>query len=603
MTSTATTRPATGWILALTGVGSLMAALDTLVVSTALTTIHADLHASVESLEWTVNGYNLSFAVLLIVGAGLGDRFGRRRMYVCGLLLFAAASAACALAPNIGSLIAARIVQGAGAALLVPVGLALLTSAFPPDKRGAALGIFSAITGVSVALGPLVGGAVVQGLAWQWIFWLNVPIGVAAAVLTRLRLSESRGPREALDGRGLALVTAGALGVVWGLVRGNAAGWGSAEVLGAILGGAALLGGFVWWERRSTAPMLPMRMFRSRAFSAGNAAIFCTFAALFTAVFFFAQFLQTGLGYDPLQAGLRLLPWTATFITVAPAAGALSDRIGERPLMTTGLLLQAVGLVWIASHRRSRDGVRLDARAVRRGGGGSLPGHPCCPELGGGRRPRRRDRQGRRCEQHDAGARRGVWRRPRRGHLRGPRSRRIPGRVHGRLRSSDLRSSLLLPDRGGRCLAAPGPPPPAGGAARPSGGGCRVVRPSRRAARPVVHLELHTDDPDAAASFLSGVLGWHTETVCARTGGTPYLTLDVGDRLGGGIVDCGQTPGQWVPYAAVERVDQVTERAVRLGATVLMAPREGPLGCRSVVSTPAGGILALWEPYVRRGWR
>src|SRR3954447_150942 len=285
MSSTVTARPATGWILALTGIGSLMAALDTLVVSTALTTIHQDLQASVEALEWTVNGYNLSFAVLLIAGAGLGDRFGRRRMYVFGLVLFAAASAACALAPNIGALVAARVLQGAGAALLVPVGLALLTAAFPPEKRGAALGIFSAITGVSVALGPLVGGAVVQGLAWQWIFWLNVPIGIAAALFSRLRLAESFGPPAALDVPGLVLVTAGAFGVVWGLVRGNQVGWGSPEVLMALVRGVVVATGVVLWGRTFDAPMLPMSLFRSRAFSAGNAAIFCTVAALFSAVF------------------------------------------------------------------------------------------------------------------------------------------------------------------------------------------------------------------------------------------------------------------------------------------------------------------------------
>jgi EmrB/QacA subfamily drug resistance transporter len=338
----------TAWIVVLTGIGSLMAALDTLVVAGALTTIHADLHASVEQLEWTVNGYNLSFAVLMIAGAGLADRFGRRRVYACGLSLFALASALCALAPNVGTLVAARVVQGAGAALILPVGLALLSAAFPPDKRGAALGLFSAITGISVAVGPLVGGAVVQGLAWQWIFWLNVPIGAVAAILTVTRLPESFGSRSPLDVRGLALITVGAFGLVWGLVRGNDAGWSSAEIVGALVGGATVMAGFVVFESRARNAMIPMRLFRSRAFSAGNAAIFCTTAALFAAVFFFAQYLQSGLGYGPFAAGLRLLPWTATFISVAPIAGALADRIGERPLMTTGLALQAIGLGWVA---------------------------------------------------------------------------------------------------------------------------------------------------------------------------------------------------------------------------------------------------------------
>jgi EmrB/QacA subfamily drug resistance transporter len=344
MSRKATTR----WVVALTGIGSLMAALDTLVVSTALSTIRVDLGASVEQLEWTVNAYNLSFAVLLMTGAALGDRFGRRNLYAIGLGLFTAASAACALAPEVGWLIAARALQGAGAALLMPLGLALLSAAFPPERRGAAIGIFSAITGLSVASGPLVGGAVVEGLAWEWIFWLNVPIGLVAIPLVLRQMKESFGPRTALDIRGLALVTGGALGIVWGLVRGNAAGWDSVEVVGSLLAGALLVAAFVRWELRAREPMLPMSFFRSRAFSAGNAAIFFTFASLFGAVFFLPQMLQTALGYGPLGTGLRLLPWTATFMTVAPIAGALTDRIGERPLMVGGLSLQAVGMAWLA---------------------------------------------------------------------------------------------------------------------------------------------------------------------------------------------------------------------------------------------------------------
>ena len=341
-------RSARGWVLALTGIGSLMAALDTLVVSTALPTIRLDLGASVEQLEWTVNAYNLSFAVLLLTGAALGDRYGRRRLYAAGLGLFAAASAACALAPDVGWLIAARAVQGAGAALLMPLGLALLSAAFPPERRGTAIGIFSAITGLSVASGPFIGGAVAEGLAWEWIFWLNVPIGLLAVPLVLTRMRESFGGDTALDIRGLALVTGGALGIVWGLVRGNSAGWGSLEVIGSLALGVLLVGAFVAWELRAREPMLPMRFFRSRAFSAGNAAIFFTFASLFGGVFFFAQLLQITLGYGPLDAGLRLIPWTATFMTVAPIAGTLADRFGERPFMVGGLLVQAVGMGWIA---------------------------------------------------------------------------------------------------------------------------------------------------------------------------------------------------------------------------------------------------------------
>src|SRR5512133_1658475 len=329
------TKNATRWVVVLTAIGSLMAALDTLVVSTALSTIRVDLGASVEQLEWTVNAYNLSFAVLLMTGAALGDRYGRRNLYALGVALFTAASAACALAPNVGVLIAARAVQGAGSALLVPLGLALLSAAFPPERRGAAIGMFSAITGLAVASGPLIGGAVVQGLAWQWIFWINVPIGAVTVPLVLTKMRESRGTDTSLDLRGLALVTGGVLGFVWALVRGNEAGWGSPEVVGSFVLGAVLIAAFVAWELRASEPMLPMGFFR-------------TFASLFSAVFFYAQLLQTGLGYDALGAGLRLMPWTATFITVAPVVGALVDKVGERPFMVAGLSLQATGLAWLA---------------------------------------------------------------------------------------------------------------------------------------------------------------------------------------------------------------------------------------------------------------
>ena len=339
---------ATAWVVALTAIGSLMAALDTLVVSTSLSTIRLDLGASIEDLEWTVNAYNLSFAVLLIPAAALGDRFGRRRLYAGGLGLFAAASAACALAPEVGWLVAARAVQGAGAAMVLTLGLALLSAAFPPEKRGTAIGLFSAVTGISVALGPLVGGAIVEGIAWEWIFWLNVPIGLAAIPLVLSRIEESFGGDTGLDLPGLGLISAASFGIVWGLVRGNVAGWGSLEVVGALAAGVLLVGAFIARERRAPEPMLPTRFFRSRAFSAGNAAIFLTFASLFGAVFFFAQMLQTALGYGPLDAGLRLIPWTITFITVAPVVGALADRFGERPFMVAGLTLQAFGMGWVA---------------------------------------------------------------------------------------------------------------------------------------------------------------------------------------------------------------------------------------------------------------
>jgi EmrB/QacA subfamily drug resistance transporter len=346
--STQRRKTASAWVIALTAIGSLMAALDTLVVSTSLSTIRLDLGASIEDLEWTVNAYNLSFAVLLITAAALGDRYGRRAFYAIGLGLFAGASAACALAPGVGILIAARAVQGAGAALLLTLGLTLLSAAFPPEKRGTAIGLFSAVTGIAVAVGPLVGGAIAEGLDWTWIFWLNVPIGLAAIPFVLRRIEESFGGDTGLDVPGLALIGSAGFAIVWGLVRGNSAGWDSLEIIGALAAGVVLAVAFVAWELRAAEPMLPMRFFRSRAFSAGNAAIFFTLASLFGAVFFFAQMLQTALGYGPLDAGLRLMPWTATFITVAPLAGSLVDRFGERRFMVAGLSLQALGLGWIA---------------------------------------------------------------------------------------------------------------------------------------------------------------------------------------------------------------------------------------------------------------
>ena len=339
-----------GWVLAVASIASLMVALDALVVTTALPTIRVHLGASIQELEWTVNAYTLTFAVLLMTGAALGDRFGRRRMFTAGLAIFSAASAACALAPNVGLLIAARAVQGTGAALVMPLGMTLLSAAYAPEHRARALGIFSGVTGLAVLGGPVIGGAITQGIAWQWIFWLNVPIGLLTIPLVFRRVDESYGPRrsQSPDVAGLALVTGAALGLVWGLVRGNSAGWGSAEVIATLAVGVVLTVAFVIWERRTAEPMLPMRLFASRPFSSGNAGIFFMCTALYGAVFFMAQFLQIAQHDGPLDAGIRLLPWTATLFIVAPLVGARIRRVGERPFAVAGLLLQAAGMGWIA---------------------------------------------------------------------------------------------------------------------------------------------------------------------------------------------------------------------------------------------------------------
>ncbi len=318
------------------------------VVTTAFATIRSDFDASVETLQWTVNTYNLSFAVLLLTGAAVGDRFGRRAMFAAGILVFALASVGCALSGSAASLIAARAAQGAGAALVMPLAMAILSGAFPTDERARALGIFSGVTGFALIIGPAVGGFITESFGWRWIFWINLPIGLIAVALVFSRLRESFGPTARLDIPGLGIVAAAALALVWGLLRGNMAGWTSRETVGALAAGTLLAVAFVVWELRVPAPMVPMRLFRARAFASGVAASFLFYAAMYGVLFLLPQFLQAALGYGPFGAGLRLLPWTATLFVTAPIAGALVNKAGERLLVVAGLLMQAIGLGWIA---------------------------------------------------------------------------------------------------------------------------------------------------------------------------------------------------------------------------------------------------------------
>jgi EmrB/QacA subfamily drug resistance transporter len=343
-----TSSSAQKWVLGVTAAASFVVALDALVVTTALGTIRTDLKASLGQLEWTVNAYILALAVLMLTGAALGDRFGRRRLFATGLGVFAASSAACALAPGVGWLIAARAVQGAGAALVMPLALALLGAAFAPAQRARAIGIFSSVTGLAVLCGPLVGGAVVEGVSWPWIFWLNVPIALALVPASLTRIEESHGPNSALDGPGVALATGATLALVWALVRGNSAGWDSREVLVAFALGLLLGAAFIRWERRAPTPMLPPALFRSRAFAGGNAAMFFFWASALGTLFFMAQFLQEGLGYGPLGTGLRLMPWGAATFAGAQFAGRTMGRVGERRFIVGGLGVQAVCMAWIA---------------------------------------------------------------------------------------------------------------------------------------------------------------------------------------------------------------------------------------------------------------
>ncbi|WP_329306489.1 DHA2 family efflux MFS transporter permease subunit [Streptomyces sp. NBC_01260] len=337
-------RSGAAWALVITSVASFMAALDNLVVTTALPSIRESLGGELPELEWTVNAYTLTFAVLLMLGASLGDRFGRRRLFIVGLSIFTGASAAAALSPGINELIAFRAIQGMGAAIMMPLTLTLLTAAVPPARRGAALGLFSAVTGLAVACGPLVGGTLTEHLSWQWIFWLNVPIGLVLLPLARLRLAESHAPDSRLDIPGTLLVSGGLFGIVYGLVNANSDGWTDPTVLSALIAGGVLLGGFIRHGFRAKNPMLPMRLFRNRAFFGINTVSLLMFFGMFGSIFLLSQYFQGVLGYSPTEAGLRMLPWTGMPMLVAPVAGLLADRFGGRPVVVTGLALQAAGL-------------------------------------------------------------------------------------------------------------------------------------------------------------------------------------------------------------------------------------------------------------------
>ena len=334
--------------IVVTSAAAFMVALDNLVVTTALPSIRQHLHSGIEGLEWTVNAYTLTFAVLLLPAAALGDRLGRRRVFLAGLLLFTLASAAAALSTGTGMLIVARALQGVGGAAVMPLSLTLLQASVPAHRRGAALGVWGAASGLAVALGPMLGGAVTDGFSWQYIFWLNVPIGLILLPFARRVLVEQRGPSTRLDLPGLLLVSGGLFGIVFGIVSGNGHGWTSTRVVASFVAGVALVAGFIYRESHTAQPMLPLKLFRSRAFTSVNIAALLMSFGMFGSVFLLSQFLQTAMGYSPLGAGLRTLPWTAMPVLVAPIVGPLSDKIGGKPLLAAGLFLQTIGLFWLA---------------------------------------------------------------------------------------------------------------------------------------------------------------------------------------------------------------------------------------------------------------
>ncbi len=345
------TRPhaSAAWTFAITSIALFMVALDNLVVTTALPVIRAELGSSIEELQWMVNAYTLTFAVLLMTGAALGDRFGRRRMFAIGLWIFTIGSVAAALAPDSTTLILARAVQGLGGAIVTPLSLTILSAAVSPERRPLALGAWGGIAGLAIAIGPVVGGAIAQGVNWHWIFWINVPIGIIAAILAVRRLDETFGPEGRLDVVGLGFVSVGLLGLVWSVINGNERGWADPLILAGFIVGALMLIAFAVWERRTASPMLPPHLFRSRGFNAANGVSLLMYFGMFGSIFLLSQFFQVVQGMNPLEAGLRVLPWTAMPIVVAPIAGALSGRIGGRPIVVGGLALMSAGLGWLAA--------------------------------------------------------------------------------------------------------------------------------------------------------------------------------------------------------------------------------------------------------------
>jgi EmrB/QacA subfamily drug resistance transporter len=336
------------WTFAISSIALFMAALDNLVVTTALPVIRSSFNASLGELEWIVNAYTLTFAVLLLTGAALGDRFGRKRLFIIGLGVFTAGSAVAALSSTVTVLIVARAIQGLGGAIITPLSLTILSAAVTKERRAVALGAWGGIAGLAIAIGPLVGGAISEGLAWQAIFWINVPIGLVAIPMALTRLTETRGPSSRLDLPGLGIVSAGLFAIVWGLVRGNELGWTSTEIVVSLGAGLVLIAAFVGWEMRSAEPMIPLRFFRSRTFSAANVVSMLMTFGMFGSIFLLAQFFQVVQHYSPFQAGLRTLPWTIMPVFVAPIAGLVSSRTGTRPLLVLGMSLQAIALAWLS---------------------------------------------------------------------------------------------------------------------------------------------------------------------------------------------------------------------------------------------------------------
>lgn len=333
-----------GRVVAAASVPMFMAALDNLVMTFALPVIGGEMDASLTELQWFVNSYTLVFATLMMPMAALGDRFGRRRVFLAGIVVFTAASAGAALCSTPSALIAARAIQGIGAAAIVPLSLTILSVAVPPGRRALAIGIWGGVNGLGIAVGPVIGGAVVSGLNWSAIFWLNVPIGVLAFVLGCWFVRESFGRQSRLDVWGVLLAVVFVLPLVWAVVEGPERGWTDSGIVGGFGIAAIGLVGFLIRERVSSAAFLPLRLFRGRTFTLANLAAFLFSAGVFGAIFLLSQFLQVSMGYGALEAGLRAMPWTLAPMVVAPLAGIIVGRVGVRNVLTVGMVLQTLAL-------------------------------------------------------------------------------------------------------------------------------------------------------------------------------------------------------------------------------------------------------------------
>jgi EmrB/QacA subfamily drug resistance transporter len=335
------------WTLAAVSFGLFMIMLDNTVVNVALPSMQRSLHLKISELEWVVTGYALTFGAFMLTGGKLADLFGRRLIFVIGLAVFTASSLACGLAGSGSVLIAARVVQGLGAALMNPATLSIITVTFPPRQRGTAIGIWAGVSALALAIGPLVGGLISQRINWNWIFFINIPVGVIALVAAYAFIEESRDTshEQRPDVPGLVSSALGLFALSYGLIEANTYGWTSPRILAAFAIAAVALAVFVLLELRQRLPMLDLSLFRNRVFAGANTVMLLVGLAMFGVFFYVSLYLQQVLGYSPTQAGASFLPWTVLIILLAPQAGRLSDKIGPRPLVATGMIVLSASML------------------------------------------------------------------------------------------------------------------------------------------------------------------------------------------------------------------------------------------------------------------